>query len=94
MSSSLFFTPETDVLHVIREQHLLFLRKHLSTHLRISQGRVENELIALGCLVPGMWQQLEHTTLVIRMGCGESRRYVFVKTCFVGKKKCDEKLKA
>ena len=80
-----FFTPETDVLWVIREQCLLFLGKYLSTHLRIFRGRVENELIALGCLIPGMWQQLLHTTLVMRRGCRENRRYIFLKTYSVGK---------
>lgn len=80
-----FFTPETDVLWVIREQCLLFLSKYLSTHLRIFRGRVENELIALGCLIPGMWQQVIHTILVMRLGCGEKRRYIFLKAYFVGK---------
>jgi hypothetical protein len=58
MRLSLLFTLETDALWVIREQCLLFLSKYLSIHLRIFRGRVEHELIAPECLIPGMWQQL------------------------------------
>lgn len=61
------------------------LSQYLSTHLRIFRGRVKNELIALGCLIPGMWQQLIHTILVMMLGCGEKRRYIFLKAYFVGK---------
>lgn len=60
MSLSLF-TPETDVCWVIREQHLVFLSISLPTwgFFRAEGG---NELIALGCLIPGTGQQLEHYT--------------------------------
>lgn len=47
MSLSLFFTPETEVLRVVREQCLLFLGKYLPSHLRICRA-VEKGLTAPG----------------------------------------------
>lgn len=47
MSLSLFFTPETEVLRVVREQCRLFLGEYLPSHLRICRA-VEKGLTAPG----------------------------------------------
>ena len=38
-----------------------------------------------GASFQGLWRQLIHTTLVMRLGCRENRRYIFLKTYFLGK---------